>query len=138
MEGGSLPNPASFPIHFPLHCFGVEELQVLAWNGSGICLADRAARIAMGHHIKRPANSAHILCFQEVHGEEGDAFHQLSRWLPGWKISVSCSIRAVALLMVVLGGVAMAICPKLKDVSICNTQYIVLGRCMASSICVKF
>ena len=71
-----------------------------------------------------------------MHSKEGDAFHQLSNWLPGWKILVSCSIRADGTFNGGAGGVAMAICPKLKDLSICNTQYIVPGRCMASSICV--
>ena len=135
MGGRSPPNFASFPMNFPLPSFGVEELQILSWNGGGICLSNGADRVTMGIHLKRLSKAAHILCLQEVHGEEGDTFHQLSNWLPGWKILVSCSLRSDGTFNGGAGGVAIAICPLLNNLAICNPQCVVPGRCLGTSIC---
>ena len=136
LEGCTLPNSQTFRTNFPISKFGVDELQILTWTGRGIYLSDIFARKFAGVHVKRISYLAHILCFQEVHGKEGDVFHQLSAWLPGWKIFVSSSFNMDGTINGKARGVATAICPKLCSMAIYEPQYLVPGRCLVSSVSV--
>ena len=65
--GGPLPNVNLLP----LSAVGV-ELQILSWNGQGICLFHGPDRVKMGPLIARYVHDRHIVCFQEVHGNRDD------------------------------------------------------------------
>jgi hypothetical protein len=131
MEGLRLPNGPF------LSSFGVSELQVLSWNGRGICMSDPGQRLSMGCHIKRLAKVGHILCFQEVHGVEGDIFLQFGAWLPSWKIFVSPFLHPDGTANSASGGVVIAVCPAIALVANFEERFLVPGRCMGLSIFVE-
>ena len=134
LGGCSLPNSQFFPDSFPISGFGVSELQILGWNGRGICLADPAARSSMGCHVKRISKLAHILCFQEVHGLSGDVVHQFNVWLPGWTCLSSHALNDDGCSSPNSGGVVTLVCPKLCAGANFDTQVLVPGRCICTPV----
>ena len=133
MKGGRLPN-ALFPGSFPISEFGVSELQILSWNGRGVCMADSVSRSSMGCHVRRVSKLAHILCLQEVHGLEGDIVHQMSVWLPGWRCFASHSLNEDGSANPNAGGCCTLICPGVCALANFEHLDIVPGRCIGTSI----
>ena len=127
--GGRLPNDF-------ISSFGVSELQVLSWNGRGICMSDPDQRHAMGGQVARLAKVGHILCLQEVHGLCGDILLQFRVWLPGWRIFVSPFFHPDGTANPASGGVVTAICPAISLVANFEEQCLVPGRCIGISISV--
>ena len=107
MVGGSFPNPNN-----PLSFLG-EQVQILSWNGRGICVYDSSDMERMRCEVQRLARNRHILCFQEVHGRDSEIFATFSRWLPNWKIVGSACVADDGLQLHASGGVVTAICPAL-------------------------
>ena len=67
LVGGSSPNANLLPLSLA----GV-ELQVLSWNGQGICLFLAPDRLKMGPIIAKYMHNRHVVSFQEVHGSRDD------------------------------------------------------------------
>jgi len=88
----------------------------------------------MGRVIQRFAANRHILCFQEVHGLEGEVLHHFEALLPRWKIFCSSSLDQDGLPMANAGGVVTAICPELAAQANFEERCLVPGRCVAVSI----
>ena len=134
-QGSSLPN--TLPAAFPTSELGVEELQVLSWNGRGIFLANSAKRKLKGAQLVKLACKAHVLCLQEVHGLEADVEHSISLLLPGWKVLYSPSVHRDGTFDPHSGGVATLICPRLAAVANFGREFVVPGRCLVTSLKVR-
>ena len=128
--GGRLPNANLLPLALA----GV-ELQVLSWNGQGICLFHGPDRLKMGPIISRYSRNRHIVCFQEVHGNRDDILLTFSQWLPGWSLFVSGCLDSQGFAAPGSGGVVTAICPNLSRLCSFEERILVNGRCLLVSLC---
>ena len=126
--GGSFPNPNN-----PMSFLG-EQVQILSWNGRGICVYDSSDMERMRCEVQRLARNRHILCFQEVHGRDSEIVSTFSRWLPNWKICGSACVADDGLQLHASGGVVTAICPALVRRCSFVEKILVPGRCVDISI----
>ena len=65
LVGGSLPNADLLPLSI-----AGAELQIISWNGHGICLFNPVDRLKMGPIIFKYSMNRHVVCFQGVHGNK--------------------------------------------------------------------
>ena len=117
----------------PLALVG-SELQLLSWNGRGIVVHRTKDLHNQGAAIRRLSNNRDILCFQEVHGKSPAVKAFFNRNLPGWHISLSVCRDLQYSEDPSLGGVVIAICPKLNGVCNIVPLEIVPGRCLSVSL----
>ena len=92
---------------------GFQELQLLSWNGRGICQVCSDTRRQKMERIQVLARGRHILCFQEVHGQESEVLHSFALLLPRWRFVVSTCVTEDGLQRHAAGGVVIAICPEI-------------------------
>ena len=126
--GASCPNS-----YLPMALVG-GEVQILTWNGRGICMVDSEGRRRMKTAVQRLAAHKHVLRFQEVHGKEGEISDTFRRWLPGWRISVSVCRGDDELQLHTMGGVVTAICPVLADRVQISDVVLAHGRCIFTEL----
>ena len=130
LAGGSFPNANLLPLSLA----GV-ELQILSWNGQGICLFHGPDRLKMGPIIAKYVRNRHVVCFQEVHGNRDDILLTFSQWLPGWSIFVSGCLDFQGFASPGSGGVVTAVCPNLNRLCSFEERILVDGRCLLVSLC---
>jgi len=130
LQEGRLPNANLLP----LSAVGV-ELQVLSWNGQGICLFHGPDRLAMRPIVAKYVKDRHVVCFQEVHGNRDDILLTFSQWLPGWSIFVSGCLDSQGFASPGSGGVVTVVCPNLSRMCSFEERILVDGRCLLVSLC---
>ena len=63
------------------------------------------------NNIQTLAMSAHVLCLEEVHGQNQGIVSCFAVWLPGWTVFASSALRGDGSQSFGAGGVAIALCP---------------------------
>ena len=91
----------------------------------------------MSSKVVQLAAFADVLCFQEVHGREGEVSSLFGRLLPGWKILVSSPRSMDGLQQHKAGGVVIAVAPHLKDLATFEDHFVIPGRCIGISISIR-
>ena len=127
--GDSCPNKNLMPISL-----GGHELQILSWNGQGICVSRPGKFHKSASAVRRFAKNRHIVCFQEVHGGAAAILLSFNRWLPGWEICLSAFCDVHGSESPAVGGVVIAICPDLCKLCNVKSEVIVPGRCLSVTL----